>query len=121
MTTVANVHAANTYTDFGGLAAMKKMAKEDYERGIEEAAKQVEAVFLQMLTKSMHSASQVLKSDLFDSNESETYQELYASQLGISLSETGSLGIAKMISQQLKLTNQSKPSSMMQAEENQHG
>lgn len=102
MTLTAQLASSYTYTDFNGLSAMKTLAKKDYDKGLDEAAKQVEAVFLQMLLKSMQQATQVLKSDLLDSNESEQYQDLYSQQLGLTLGQNKSLGIAALIKQQLQ-------------------
>lgn len=103
MTSIAQLHASQTYADFTGLNAMKNLAETDYNRGLDEAAKQVEAIFLQMLLKSMNQASQVLKSELFDSTEGEQYQDLYAQQLGLTLGQNKSVGIADLIKQQLQI------------------
>jgi peptidoglycan hydrolase FlgJ len=71
---------------------------------IHEVANQFESLFLQMMLKSMRTAS--VESDLLNNNTTDQYRDLMDSQLAIYLSSTRSVGIASTIEEQLNGTNQ---------------
>lgn len=66
-----------------------------------QAAQSFEALYVQMLLKSMRSVNQTLRSEFSASQANDTYQELLDQQLSIALSTTQSLGIANLITKQL--------------------
>lgn len=80
----------------------KSLSSEGADDALLEAAKQFEAIFTQMLFKSMRDANAAFESDLVDNRTSKFYQEMADEQLSSALSREGSLGIAEMIYQQLK-------------------
>lgn len=91
---------ASVYTDFNGLAELRHQAREDARGTLETVAKQFESIFTQMMLKSMRDAQ--LAEGIFDSNETQTYMEMYDKQLATSLSSgSGGIGLAKMLVQQL--------------------
>ena len=63
-------------------------------------ARQFEALFLQMMLKSMRDA--VPEGGLFDSNGGELYQEMHDKQLSVTLSEQGGIGLARMMVEQMQ-------------------
>ena len=85
--------------DVNALAQSKRLAKEDPRAALQGAARQVEAVFLQMVLKAMRDASP--KDGLFDSEQGHMYQSLLDQQLAQVLSARGSTGLAAMIEKQL--------------------
>ncbi len=90
--------SADIYTDFSHLAELRRQSRQD-DIALEEAAKQFEAMFLQMVLKQMRQASP--GDPIFDSDRSRFYQEMHDKQLALHLSEGGSVGIADMIVRQL--------------------
>jgi len=77
------------------------LSKQDSRKALHEAAKQFEALFLQILVKSMRDAT--LKSGLIDSHQTRFYTEMYDQQLAQSLSVKG-VGLADMMVKQLTQT-----------------
>jgi len=93
--------ASSIYTDFSGLASLRAQARDDSQGALREVAQQFEAIFTQMLLKSMRAAS--LGDGIFDSNESKTYMDMFDQQLSVSMAATGKgMGIADMLVRQLR-------------------
>src|SRR5271167_2827192 len=88
--------AATTYTDINGLAALKR--DPNSPQAISAVAQQVEALFLQMMLKSMRDASAAVEND---SNEMGMYQDMFDKQVALSISQHSDLGIARMLKRQL--------------------
>src|SRR5271170_493884 len=89
--------SATTYTDVNGLAALKN--NPDSPQAISAVAQQVEALFLQMMLKSMRDASAAVEND---SNEMGMYQDMFDKQVALSISQHSDLGIARMLKRQLE-------------------
>ncbi|NOZ11344.1 MAG: flagellar assembly peptidoglycan hydrolase FlgJ [Gammaproteobacteria bacterium] len=92
--------AANVYTDFNGLTGLKASAgaAKDDPVALRAVAKQFEALFLQMVLKSMRNAS--LGEGAFDSDQSRLYRDMFDQQISTSMSTKG-IGIADMLVRQL--------------------
>ena len=88
--------AATTYTDFNGLAALKKDPTSP--QAIGAVAAQVEALFLQMMLKSMRDAG---AGDNPDSNEMSMYQDMFDKQVALTISQHQDLGIGRLLKRQL--------------------
>jgi flagellar protein FlgJ len=88
--------AATTYTDVNGLAALKN--NPNSPQAISAVAQQVEALFLQMMLKSMRDASAAVEND---SNEMGMYQDMFDKQVALSISQHADLGIARILKRQL--------------------
>ncbi len=95
----ADTSAAATYTDLNGLAALKK--DPDSPQAISAVAQQVEAMFLQMMLKSMRDAT---SSENQGSNEMSMYQDMFDKQVALSISQHEDLGIGAMLKRQLSRT-----------------
>lgn len=91
---------ADVYTDFQGLAKLRTSARENTEESLREVAGQFEAIFIQMMLKSMREAS--LGEGLMDGDHVKTYQSMFDQQIAIDLSKSNSLGIADLLVQQLR-------------------
>lgn len=89
-----------TYTDFAGLDRLKAAAQRNDRGALAKTAQQFEALFTQMLLKSMREATP--GDGLFDSEQTRAYQQMFDQQLAVSLSSSGhGLGIAAMLMRQL--------------------
>jgi peptidoglycan hydrolase FlgJ len=88
--------AATTYTDLNGLAALKRDPTSP--QAISAVASQVEALFLQMMLKSMRDAT---ASDDPDSNEMGMYQDMFDKQVALTISQHDDLGIGALLKRQL--------------------
>lgn len=65
--------------DTGGLAALKRQTKANDPAALKAAAQQFEALFLQMVLKSMRDASP--REGLFDSEQTRLYESLLDQQM----------------------------------------
>lgn len=93
--------AAGIYTDFNGIAALRKEAKDDSPEALQIVAKQFESIFMQMMLKSMREAS--LGDGIFDNEQSAMYTDMYDKQLSTSLSGDGhGIGLAEIMVRQLR-------------------
>ena len=83
--------------DFAGLGELKAKAASNAQddAAIKKAAQQFEAMFLQMMMKSMRAT--IEKGGLFDSKASETFEQMYDQQIVMAMSERGSTGLAQMV------------------------
>jgi len=93
---VPDTSAATTYTDLNGLAALK--ADPTSPQAISAVAGQVEALFLQMMLKSMRDAS---IGDELDGNEMGVYQDMFDKQVALTISQHEDLGIGAILKRQL--------------------
>ena len=96
---ISPLNSADIYTDFNGLAELRREAHNDPSEVLRTVAKQFESLFMQMMLKSMRDAS--FDDPLFGSNESDMYRDMYDQQIAINLSKQGSLGLADLMVQQL--------------------
>ena len=94
------------YNDFSSLSRLRVDARKDGEAALKEVAKQFESVFVQMMIKSMREASIPLQGELFHSNQSKAYTDMYDKQLGLELTKGNGIGLADVIVRQF-----SKPQS----------
>lgn len=101
----APVDSAFVYTNFSGLGALKHEAGNNEQEAIPKVAKQFESVMLQMVMKSMREASKPLKSELFQSQDLDLYEDMFDSQLSLTLSQGNGIGLAKMLAQQIQKLN----------------
>ena len=100
----APVTYADVYTDFQGLSALRAGARDNSEESLREIAGQFEAIFIQMMLKSMRDAN--LGEGLMDSDHVKTYQSMFDQQIAIDLSKRNSLGLADMMVKQLSRTQE---------------
>lgn len=88
------------YNDFTGLAKLRSQAGKDSPQALEQVAKQFEAIFLQMMLKSMRDAS--LGDSLFGSQQSDLYRDMFDKQLAMNLSNSNGIGLADTLVRQLR-------------------
>lgn len=95
--------ALDTWTELSGFHQLRAQARSDGGKdALPAVAKQFEAIFTQMMLKSMRDASAGMGSDLAGSEHVNSYRDMFDQQLSLSLSNGGKgLGIAKMLIRQL--------------------
>ncbi len=110
--------ATQSGTAFNGLAAdsrsldqLRSAANQDPAKAIKQVATQFEALFMQMVLKSMREATP--KSGMLDSNEQQTYTSMLDEQLAQKIA-AGGTGLADVIARQLS-RNLPTPASTAQA------
>lgn len=100
-----NIPNPSFYQDTTKLKNMKG------QEGLEEAAVQFEAMFIQMMLKSMRSATDAMSGEdsLFNSKQQKFYQEMADGQMASSLAKDRQFGIADAMIRQMSepLKNQS--------------
>ena len=85
----------NSYLDFDGLGQLKGQARQDAKSAIRETAQQFEALFLQMMMKSMRES--IVKSELSESNTMETFEGMFDKEVSVQLAKKNSMGLADML------------------------
>ena len=89
------------YSDFTGLARLRVAAQKDQVKSAEEVGRQFESFFIKSMLSSMRKASEPLKSDLWDSNALNAYQDMFDGELSSSLAKAGGLGVADWLVEQV--------------------
>jgi len=96
----AAAQSLSTWTDLSGFGALRHQAETDQNATLPAVAKQFEAMFTQMLLKSMRDAN--FGDPLFESQAGDEWQDMYDQQLSLNLSQHGKgLGIAELLIHQL--------------------
>jgi flagellar protein FlgJ len=88
---------ANTYSDPNGLAALKK--DPNSPAALHAVAQQVDALFLQMMLKSMRDANAAAGGG--DSNEMGMYQDMFDKQIALTMSQHQELGLGSLLTRQI--------------------
>ncbi len=104
--------AQDVYTDLNGLSQLRLQAQSDPDAGLKAVARQFEALFMQMVLKSMREAS--FGDPFFDNSQSELYQDMFDKQLTLNMSGGKGIGLAEMLTRQLR----SRFGDQLQAPEN---
>ena len=98
------------YNDFSGLQALKSRASQgESPETLDAAAKQFEAMFIQMMMKSMRDANATMKSGLFDNAGTDMFEEMLDKEFSVQFGEKGAFGLAEMLVQQLGETAPKDP------------
>ena len=109
MNDAINPNSAKSYSDFSALGELRGKAQRNESGALRESAQQFEALFIQMMLKSMREASNVMKSDMFQSNALETFQGMYDKEISMQMAQRNSLGFADVVVKQMT-ANQVTPS-----------
>lgn len=86
----------NTFNDFQGLSQLKTEAGARSPEATREAARQFEALFVQMMLKSMRDANAVLGEE-----RDTTYEEMFDKQIAMEMSQGKGLGLGDLMVRQL--------------------
>ncbi|MBQ4854396.1 flagellar assembly peptidoglycan hydrolase FlgJ [Rhodanobacter sp. B2A1Ga4] len=95
--------ALDTWTELSGFQQLRAQARSDGGKSaLPAVAKQFEAIFTQMMLKSMRDANASMGSDIAGSEQVDSYRDMFDQQLSLSLANgRNGLGIAKMLVRQL--------------------
>jgi Rod binding domain-containing protein len=96
MDTVNNA-STRSYLDFQGLGELKGRAARDGKAALRETAQQFEAMFLQMMMKSMRDS--IEKSELTHSEHAEMFEGMFDREVSLAMARRNSLGVADMLVQ----------------------
>lgn len=92
-----NNASTRSYLDFQGLGELKGRAARDGKSALRETAQQFEAMFLQMMIKSMRET--IEKSDLTDSQHADLFEGMFDREVSLAMARRNSLGLADMLVQ----------------------
>ena len=99
---VSSVNLNNVYTDLSGLNAISVEGRKDTAAGLKQVAKQFEALFLNMMLKSMREGNKAFsEGNYLNSNEMEFYQQNFDNQISLHLSAGKGIGLADSLYRQL--------------------
>lgn len=91
-----------SYHDINSLQQIRQAKGQDEQQALRQAAEQFEAIFMNMLLKSMREANAHFEADgMMHSETTRFYRDMHDNQLASDLSQSGSLGLADLIEQQL--------------------
>ena len=82
------------FYDISGLAKLRVEATNDQSAATRKVGTQFEAMFLQNMLQSMRSAIEPFKDESSESDELDTYQEMFDKELSIAMADRGSLGVS---------------------------
>ena len=94
------IGSTRSYLDFEGLGQLKGQARQDAKSATRETAQQFEAMFIQMMMKSMRES--VMKSELSENAPLDTYQSMFDKEASIQLGKRNSMGLADMLVKNLE-------------------
>ena len=94
--------SARSHYDFIGLGELKARADNEGIKAAKEVGSQFEALFVQMMLKSMRDAAAPLKSGLLDSSATNTFEEMYHGELSQAIAKRSSLGIGDWILENMR-------------------
>ena len=121
--TSSNFEQSRNVLELNGLNAIRQQSKstdsESKKAALQEAAQQFEAIFMQMLLKSMRKAQDVLESDSpFNSESTKFYRDMNDQQMAMELSSNGSLGLTDLIVRQLGGDDSFTPRTVLRSDAN---
>ena len=93
---------SSSYLDFNALTRLKGEASRDPSKAIRQTAEQFEAYFIQQMMKTMRES--VDKSDLVDSSNMDTYQDLMDKEVSLKMVKRGGMGLADMMERQMLIS-----------------
>jgi flagellar protein FlgJ len=93
--------SAKSYLDFAGLGELRTRAKANDQGAAQEVGRQFEAMFVQMVFKSMREANAPLKSDLMGSSSVDTFEQMYHQELSQVMAQRGVFGLGDWITDQV--------------------
>jgi flagellar protein FlgJ len=90
-------NAAKSYNDFTALGELRGKAQRNEAGAMRESAEQFEALFIQMMLKSMREASSAMKSDLLHNNAQETFEGMYDKEISMQMAKRNALGFSDVV------------------------
>jgi len=94
------IATARIYTDFGGLAELKAGARRQSPEARKEVARQFEAMFIQIMLKSMRQAGEAAGTG--ESDQVKFYRQMFDQQIALELANSQTIGLAGFLERQLE-------------------
>ena len=91
-----------SHLDFAGLSDLKVRAKQDQAGSAQEVGRQFEAMFVNMVFKSVREANVPMKSDLMSSASLDTFEQMYHQELSQVMAQKGVFGLGDWLAAQVK-------------------
>jgi len=95
----ADLSKAYTYTDFQGFTDLRRMARQESPEAADAAARQFEALFIQMMMKSMRDAMPV--DGGMDGEQVKFFQGMFDQQIALEMSRGEGIGLRESLMRQL--------------------
>lgn len=95
MQPLPNATAVQSALDFEGLGKLRAQARQSEQAAVRETAQQFEALFVQMMLRSMRET--VDKSELSEGHGQETFEAMFDREVGHQIARRGALGLADML------------------------
>lgn len=95
-----------SHLDFAGLNDLKVRAKQDQAGSAQEVGRQFEAMFVNMVFKSVREANVPMKSELMSSSSLDTFEQMYHQELSQVMAQKGLFGLGDWLAAQVKGQNQ---------------
>ena len=106
---MSETNSINSYLDFSGFSHLRAKAKDDQNSAAKEVGRQFEAMFVQMMLKSVRQANETIKSDLMGSSAVDTFEEMYHDELSQVMAANDAFGISDWLVKHVNhQTNSSK-------------
>jgi flagellar protein FlgJ len=92
-----HITSAKSYNDFSALGELRGKAQRNDASATRESAEQFEALFIQMMLKSMREASSAMKSDLLQNDAQETFEGMYDKEISLQMAKRNALGFSDVV------------------------
>lgn len=97
------INSPQVYTDLNSLNKIRVQSQTDKGAAMKSIAHQFESIMVQQMMKSMRQANEAFSSgDMMGSSEEKFYQDMFDSQLSLSLSQGRGFGIAEALLRQFR-------------------
>lgn len=96
----ADFSSAYNYTDFQGFAELRQQAREGSPDAVDATARQFEALFIQMMLKSMREAQ--ASDNPFEGDQVKFYREMFDQQIALELSRGQGIGLRESLVRELE-------------------
>ena len=105
----SNINQQQSFFDLSNLNALREEALQGdpEKKALKQVASQFESIFTQMLFKSMRKANEAFEDENspFNASSVKFYRDMHDQQLSMELSQSGALGLADIIVEQLSPTS----------------
>jgi Rod binding domain-containing protein len=95
MTPSTDLSLTQSALDFEGLGKLRAQARQDATQAVKETAQQFEAMFIQMMMKSMRET--VEKDELSGSQGQETFEGMFDQEVAHQMAKRGAFGLGDML------------------------
>ena len=113
MEPITSANTPKSYLDFDGLGQLKAQARQDAKGALRETAQQFEALFLQMMMKSMREA--IVKSDDSEDSGKATFEGMFDREVSVQMAKRNTVGLADMLVKNMPQTETPSTAALLEA------